>query len=148
MLMQDSWKKSLKMGAVSGAISFGVYALWVVLIGIATGWQSFFGENLSVHRIGFLSWEMAAAAGVIGTSLVPVCTLRYERLKYLLAYIPISLLVYCWLYGAVLAVWITVYPAWCPLANWDSLYYFIIVLPVGSIVGTLVSFVIHFLNKD
>ena len=147
-MIQDSWKKSLKMGVISGGISYGVYLLWGLLVGFATGWQTFFGENLSVHSIGFLSWEMVAAVALILVSLVPVCTLRYEKLKYLLVYLPISLLSFFWFWGVIFAVWFMVCPAWCPLISWDSLYYVAIILPIGSVVGTLVALVIHFLDKD
>ncbi len=136
------------MGVISGAISYGCYLLWVLLIGFSTGWQSFFRDDLSVRSVGLLSWEVAAAIGVLESSLVPVCTLRYEKIKYLFAYVFVSLLSLVWLYGTTLAVWLTVYPSWCPLIGWDSLYYFMIVLPVGSVIGTMVAIGIHIFMKS
>ena len=144
-MLQNSWKQSLKMGIISGAISFGVYILWfLVLIGLGTNWN---GILLSETPTLF-SWEIAAVAGLILISLVPVCTLRYEKIKFLFAYIPISLFTLFWLCGSALAIWFTISPGWCPFIGWDSLYFFIAILPVGSVVGTLVAMGIHLLNRD
>ncbi len=147
-MKQDSWKKSLKMGVLSGAISFGVYVLLVLTTGAVTQWQSFFGIDLTMQRIGMFSWEICAAIGVILASLVPVITLRYEKIKYIFLYIPISLLAFVWLYGVTLAIWLTINPAWCPFTTLDALSYLMIAIPIGSVIGTLVAMGIHLLNKD
>lgn len=144
-MIQDSWKKSLKMGAISGAISFLVYVLWfLIFIGVGTGWNGILMQNGTT----FFRWEIAAVAGLIFISLVPVCTLRYAKIKYLFIYIPVSLLALLWLGGSCLAIWLTISPGWCPFIGWDSLYFFISVLPIGSVVGTVVAMAIHLLNKD
>lgn len=147
-MKQDSWKKSLKMGAIAGAISFGVYMLLVLGTGFLTQWQSFFGADLTMQRSDAYSWEICAAVGVILSSLVPVCTLRYEKIKYIFLYIPISLLAFVWLYGVILAAWLTINPAWCPFTTLDALSYLMIAIPIGSVIGTLVAMGIHLLNKD
>lgn len=147
-MKQDSWKTSLKMGVIAGSISFGVYVFLVFGSGMLTGWQTFFGADFSVQKIGMYSWEIVAAVGVILASLVPAFTLRYEKVRYLFFYLLVSLVALIWLYGTMLAVWMMVNAAWCPFITLDALYYFTIAIPIGSIIGTIVAFVIHFLARD
>ena len=144
----DSWKKSIKIGVLAGAISFIVYALLVLGAGFLTGWQNFFVVDLPVQKIGKLSWELCAGVGVILASLVPVFTLRYEKVKYLFSYLIVSILALVWLYGMMLLVWMTVYPLWCPFVSLDAVYYLFFSIPIGSVVGTVVAIVLHVMNKD
>lgn len=144
----DSLKKSLLIGLAAGAISFAVYMLLVFGAGILTGWQPFFGADFSLQKIGGYSLEICSAVGVILFSLVPVCTLRYEKVSYLLWYLLVSVVTVVWLYGATLFVWLMVNPAWCPFVTLDALYYLVFTVPVGSVVGTVVAIVIHFMTKE
>lgn len=147
-MKQTSWKTSFKMGIISGAISFGVYLLLVLGTGTLTKWQTFFQPDFTLQKIGVLSWEYVAAAGVILASLVPVITLRYEKIKYMFLYIFVSLIGFVWLYGMLLAIWMMVNSAWCPFTTLDAIYDLTIVMPIGSAIGTVVAMGIHLLNKD
>ncbi|MBO5409300.1 MAG: hypothetical protein J6A61_07910 [Clostridia bacterium] len=147
-MKQDSLKKSLLFGIMSGAISFLVYVLLVVGAGLLTGWQPFFGADFTLQKIGGYSWEICAAVGVILFSFVPVCTLRYEKVTNLLVYLLISLLSVLWLYGSMLGVWMLVNPSWCPFTTLDAICYLAFAVPVGSVVGTVVAVVIHIMSKD
>ena len=147
-MKQTTIKKSILMGIMSGGVSFVVYVLLVLGAGVLTGWQPFFGADFTAQKIGGYSWEICAAVGVILFSLVPVFLLRYEKISQLIVYLFVSVLSVLWLYGIILWIWMLVNPAWCPFATLDALYYLMFSVSVGSVVGTVVSVVIHFMNKD
>ncbi len=147
-MKQTTFKKSIWMGLMSGGISFGIYVLLVLGAGILTGWQTFFGADLTAQKIGIYSWEICAAVGVILFSLVPVFLLRYEKISQLVVYLLVSVLSVLWLYGIILWIWMMINSGWCPFATLDALYYLMFSVSVGSVVGTVVSVVIHFMNKD
>ena len=148
-MKQNSWKKSIQMGIIAGAVSCALYVLIVCLGGALTGWQQFFQSDMTVKTYGALRWETVAAGGVVCTSLVPVFTLRYEKVRYLFLYLLISILFMLWLYGVVLAVWFMAASELpCPFLSVDALYDLAVVLPIGSGIGTLVAIVFHCFNRD
>lgn len=148
-MKRNSWKKSLWMGITAGAISYGLYLLMVYVSGALTGWQHFFQPDMSVKTYGTLRWETVAAAGVVLTSLVPVITLRYEKVKDLLLYLLVSLAVFVWLYGAVLLGFVILAPDFrCPFMAMDAIYDLIAVVPIGSMIGTLAAIVCRWLNRE
>lgn len=155
----DSFKKSLKMGLLSGACSYLLYVVFVLCIGYITKWHSFWvitGESavLRFQPHNIISWEISTIVGLVLASLVPVFLMRYEKVKYAFAYIGISLIACVWLYGTTLGAYYMIGDMMqtvlhCPFATFDSVYYFIFVFLLGSAIGTVASFVMNFMrNRD
>lgn len=149
----NNFKKSLKMGVLSGLGTYLLYVLFVVVIGMLTGWKAFwaFDEATGTYLRqvnGVISWEITNVIGLILASLVPVLMMRYEKMKYAFSYIGISLIACIWLYGTTLGAYFMIGDMMktvlhCPFATFDSVYYFIFVFLLGSAIGTVVSFVIN-----
>ena len=155
----DSNKKSLKMGALSGLCTYVLYIIFVVTVGSLTHWQSFWNldpvtETFQLQTNGTISWEIVTVVGLILASLVPVILMKYEKIKYALIYIGISLLTCVWLYGSTLGAYymigdMTGTSVHCPFGPIDGFYFFVFVFLLGSAIGTIVSFVFNFMrNKD
>ena len=155
----DNIKKSLKMGVLSGACSYALYVVFVLCIGFITKWHSFWvitGESavLRFQPHNSISWEMTTIVGLVLASLVPVCMMRYEKIKYAFSYIGISLIACVWLYGTTLGAYYMIGDMMktvlnCPFATFDSIYYFVFVFLLGSVIGTVVSFIMNFMrNRD
>ncbi len=155
----DSMKKSLKMGFLSGLCTYLLYVMFVVAIGLVTKWNVFWVYDqvegtYVLQSNGVISWEITNAIGLILASLVPVVLLKYEEFKYALAYIGVSLVVFIWLFGTTLSAYfmigdMTKTVLYCPFSTFDAIYYLIFVFLLGSVIGTVVSFVLNFMrNKD
>ncbi len=155
----DSFKKSLKMGVLSGACSYALYAAFVLCIGFITKWQSFWVFDEVTNTVllqpnGIISWEITIIVGLVLASFVPVVLMRYEKIKYAFSYVGISLVAFIWLFGATLSGYYMVGDMkntmlFCPFTTIDAFYYLIFVFLLGSAIGTVASFVINFIrNKD
>ena len=155
----DSFKKSLKMGVLSGVGTYLLYVIYVITIGYLTKWHTFwiFDEAkgaFSFQPGGAISWEIAVFVGLILASLIPVFIMRYEKLKYAFSYIGVSLLICVWLYGTTLGAYYVIgdmvsSAVHCPFGLVDGFYYFVFVFLLGSAVGTAASFIFNFMrNKD
>ena len=149
----NNMKQSLKMGALSGLVTYLLYVVFVVVIGMMTGWKAFWvfdeAANTYIRQVnGVISWEITNILGLILASLVPVLMMRYEKFKFAFSYIGISFLLFIWLYGTTLGAYFMIgdmmkTALYCPFATFDSVYYFIFVFVLGSAIGTLVSFVMN-----
>ncbi len=155
----NSFKRTLKMGILSGACSYLLYAAFVLCIGYITKWQSFWvidevSQTVTLQPNGIISWEITIMIGLILASLVPVFLMRYEKVKCAVSYVVISLVAFVWLFGATLSGYYMIGDMkntvlFCPFTTIDAFYYLIFVFLLGSAIGTLASFVINFIrNKD
>jgi len=155
----DSFKKSLKMGLISGVCTYALYVIFVVALGFLNNWQPFWAFDTIHQTVAFqpsaaISWEIALIVGIILASLVPVFLMRYEKIKYAFSYIGISFVAFIWLYFTTVGAYLvlsdmTKNAIFCPFTTVDAVYYLIFVFLLGSVIGTAASFVFNFMrNKD
>ena len=147
------------MGVLSGACSYLLYMAFVLCIGYLTKWQSFWvideaTQTVSLQSNPVISWEITIVAGLVLSSLVPVFLMKYEKIKYAVSYVGISLMAFAWLYGATLGGYSMIGDMkntmlFCPFTTIDAFYYLIFVFLLGSAIGTVASFFINFMrNRD
>lgn len=145
----NSWKKSILIGILCGAISYALYMLLLFGVSYLNHWQSYWNYTTLENAGKVLSWNMVVIIGVILSSLVPIICLRFEKIRFVFGYILCSLLAFLWLYGMTNTVAVTFWQGVStPLSSWDSLMYLLVVFPVGSVIGTIAAFALHLLNKD
>lgn len=133
-----SWKVSLKSALMQAFLSAFFCIIYTYIILILTGGEEFIDKADSYEKINGIQYDAVLLICGIMASLIPILLLRYNSIKYLLLFIPISILFYIVL--MLLCVFFFIDD------NFDLISYALSSVPIGSAVGTLVAIIFNLLK--
>lgn len=120
------------------SVIFCIVYTYIVLI--LTNGEEFVGKADTYEMINGIRYDFILIMCGVFAALIPIFLLRYDSLKYLFVYIPLSGALYIFL--MLLCILFVIDD------NFDLIFYALSSVPIGSAVGTLTAIVINLLiNK-
>lgn len=130
-----SWKTSLKSALMQAFLSASFCIIYTYIILIFTGGVEFIGKADSYEKINGIRYDVVLLICGMMASLIPILLLRYNSIKYILLFIPMSILFYIVLMLLCVLFFID--------DNFDLINYALSSVPIGSAVGTLVAIIFN-----
>ncbi len=130
----DSWEKSVKTALKLSLFTVICCVIYTYVIVAFTGGETFVSKQPTEEVINGISHNMTLILNGVVAALIPILLLRYESGKYLLAYIPLSILFYL----AIMFLCVFIIDD-----NFDLLLYAIFTTPIGMLSGTVVAVIIN-----
>ncbi len=130
---------------------FTVYITFVFLISYLTGGKTFIKYDIIVEKIGVISFNSVTIIGFVLSAVVPMITLRYQRIRYIFLYILSGIMLFVFLYCLVWGVLFLIYHIfddifYCPLNTFDAIYYAMLTFR-GAGIGTLLALIINLIKN-
>lgn len=134
-----SWKGSVKSALMQSLLSMLFCVIYTYIILFLTGGEEFIGKAHTYEEINGIRHSFVLVICGIIAALIPIILLRYDSMRYLLAYIPLSIMFYIGL-SILIVVFIIG-------NNFDMIGYALSSVPIGSGGGTLVALIINTFNN-
>ena len=136
----DSWKnanKSALMQAISSALFCIVYTYVIMIF---TGGEEFVGKQPTQEIVNGIRHDVVLVICGILSGVIPIVLLRYEKSKFLVLYLPMSIIYY---FVVMLLCVLFVIDD-----NFDLLAYTLTSVPIGSFIGTIIAILINLYRRN
>ena len=129
-LQIDSWKSAVISACFQAFLSVLLCVAYSYIIFLLTGGRWFINKDISHEVINGIRFDVVLAVCGVLESLIPIILLSYNKVKFLILYIPVSIVFY-------LALMF-----FCIDSSFDVLNYAILPVPIGSLAGTIAAVII------
>ncbi len=130
-----SWNSSLKSALIQSFLSVVFCIVYTYVISIFTGGEEFVGKHPTYKAVNGIRYDVVLIICGVMASFIPILLLRYSSIKYLLVFIPLSILLYIVL--MLLCILFVIDD------NFDLISYAVSSVPIGSAVGTLCAIIFN-----
>ena len=130
-----SWKSSFKSALLQAFLSAFFCVIYSCIVLWLTGGEGFIGKVATHEEINGIRHDVVLLICGIMASFIPILLLRYKSIKYLLLFIPMSILFYIAL--MLLCVLFVIDD------NFDLISFALTSIPIGSAVGTFVTIIFN-----
>ena len=135
----SNWWRALLMGVISAFATTLVCIVFTYVVHTLTNGVPVFPVSLypDMQTVDSFYIPVVLIIGSVLSALVSLSLLRYTSVKFLFVYTPISIVLYVSSYFVIQSIDIIN----TPLNSWDYLLYYIMLFPLGAVVGTIISII-------
>lgn len=138
----NSYRKSLIVGAVIGAIQIVLLTIFMAVVLYLTDGEGFFFKEGVKQQIGNICLEDIDKIGYIVSAIIPLIFLKYNSVKYLFPLMISSIFSYLITCDAMSAILFYIFSCNI-LGRLDLLHFGYWVFPFGALCGTILSVIIN-----
>jgi len=136
----DSWKNANKSALIQAVLSALFCIIYAYVIMFFTGGEEFVGKQPTQEIVNGIRRDVVLVICGILSGVIPILLLRYEKLKFLTLYLPMSIIYYF------------VVMLMCVLLliddNFDLITYALTSVPIGSFIGTIIAILINLYRRN
>ena len=136
----DSWKNANKSALIQAVLSALFCIIYTYVIMFFTGGEEFVGKHPTYEIVNGIRYDVVLIICGILSGVIPILLLRYEKSKFLILYLPMSIIYYFVL--MLLCVFFVIDD------NFDLITYAIISVPIGSFIGTMIAILINLYRRN
>ena len=135
----DSWKKANKSALVQALLSVLFCIVYTYVIMFFTRGEEFVGKQPTQEIVNGIRHDVVLVVCGILAGLIPILFLRYKNAKFLISYLPMSIIYYF--------VFMFLCVGFIIDDNFDLIIYALIPVPIGSFIGTVIAIFINRFNN-
>jgi hypothetical protein len=136
----DSWKNANKSALIQAVLSALFCIIYTYVIMFFTGGEEFVGKQPAQEMVNGIRRDVVLVISGILSGVIPILLLRYEKLKFLTLYIPMSIIYY---FVVMLLCVLFVIDD-----NFDLITYAVTSVPIGSFIGTIIAILINLYRRN
>lgn len=140
MIKVDSWKNANKSAIIQAILSVLFCIIYTYVIMIFTGGENFVGKQPTQEIVNGIRHDVVLVICGILSALIPILLLKCEKAKFLILYLPMSIIYY---FVVMLLCVLFVIDS-----NFDLITYALTSVPIGSFTGTLISILINLFRRN